>query len=173
MIKVAIGSVDSKEIEIVRKSLEDYDFLKGFSLEGVAVISGVPKQPLNYREALLGAQNRAVRSYAKNGNSDYGIGIEFGISRILIPNQNLVAMGQFLCAVYDGDKNFYGFSSSFQIPDMINRKIGDTGSIKLNDVLSGGVRSILGREITLDNLIGQGLDLAVRSLLRKDLFSQQ
>ena len=73
---VRVGSLNEPKLAAVRSAIGAY--APDVEIEGVAVASGVPEQPVCFEEVILGARNRAAG--ARSGSPcDLGIGIEDGL----------------------------------------------------------------------------------------------
>ena len=73
---VWVGSVNEPKLAAVRSAIGAY--APDAKVEGVAVASGVPEQPVGFEEIVRGARNRAAG--AQSGpHCDLGIGIEDGL----------------------------------------------------------------------------------------------
>ncbi|MFQ6106913.1 MAG: inosine/xanthosine triphosphatase [Thermoplasmata archaeon] len=123
---VNVGSKNKTKIWAVRDV-----FLKFFGkveVHGVAVPSGVSRQPLN-DEVLSGAVDRALSCI---GDADFGIGIESGVV------WNEKAKGHFcvqFCAVVDKlEKVTIGHSAGFMLPARIVERV--RGGSELSDALA-------------------------------------
>ena len=113
---VWVGSVNAPKIDAVRAALAPY--AAGARVEGIAVPSDVPEQPVGLEEIVRGARNRAVRAALAGGSScDLGVGIEDGLldlSDLGTPGLDHVNIG--CAAVTDGRRTSVGFSSAFPYP---------------------------------------------------------
>jgi len=112
---VRVGSLNEPKLAAVRSAIGAY--APDVEIEGVAVASGVPEQPVGFEEVILGARNRAAG--ARSGSPcDLGIGIEDG----LVPfptggSESEVAHLNIGCvAITDGERTSLGFSSAFGYP---------------------------------------------------------
>ena len=113
--RVRVGSVNEPKLAAVRSALGAY--APDATVEGIAVDSGVPEQPVGFDEIIRGARNRAAGA-ASQSSCDLGIGIEDG----LIPYPVATSNGQIAhlnigcVAITDGQRNSIGFSSAFAYP---------------------------------------------------------
>ena len=113
--RVRVGSVNEPKLAAVRSALGAY--APDATVEGIAVDSGVPEQPVGFDEIIRGARNRAAGA-ASGSSCDLGIGIEDG----LIPYPVATSNGQIAhlnigcVAITDGHRNSIGFSSAFAYP---------------------------------------------------------
>jgi inosine/xanthosine triphosphatase len=110
-----VGSENEPKISAVRSALVAY--APEVRVEGIAVASGVPVQPVGLDEIVRGARNRAVRA-GESGGCELGVGIEDGLVEI----SEQVAGGEMRCvnigcaAITDGQRVSIGFSSAFAYP---------------------------------------------------------
>lgn len=113
--RVRVGSNNEPKVSAVRSALVAY--APEVQVEGVAVRSGVPVQPVGLDEIVRGARNRAVRA-GESGGCDLGVGIEDGLVEI----SERVAGGEMrylnigCAAITDGERVSIGFSSAFAYP---------------------------------------------------------
>jgi inosine/xanthosine triphosphatase len=113
--RVRVGSVNEPKLAAVRSALGAY--APDATVEGVAVDSGVPEQPVGFDEIIRGARNRAAG--AVSGSScDLGIGIEDGLIPypVAISNCRIAHLNIGCVAITDGERNSIGFSSAFAYP---------------------------------------------------------
>ncbi len=114
-MKINVGSKNKVKVEAVDEILEDYPHLKGASVSGVDIASGVPEQPKTIEETIGGATNRARNAYK---DCDYSIGLESGL--IKVPGSKTGYMDVCICAIYDGKEFHFGMSSGWEFP---NKKV--------------------------------------------------
>jgi inosine/xanthosine triphosphatase len=111
--QVRVGTTNAPKLAAVRSALEPY--APNAAVEGVAVESGVPAQPLGWEEIVRGACNRARRA-GTSGPCDLGVGIEDG----LVPLPDAAGAPQHVnvgcAAVARGEQVWLGFSSGFAYP---------------------------------------------------------
>lgn len=112
---VRVGTLNEPKLAAVRGAIGAY--APDAKVEGVAVTSGVPEQPVGFDEIVRGARNRAAG--AVGGSScDLGVGIEDG----LVPLPTSGPEGEFAhlnigcVAITDGERTSIGFSSAFGYP---------------------------------------------------------
>lgn len=114
--RVRVGSTSSPKIEAVREALRA--FAPEVSVEGVAVESGVPEQPLGFEEIVQGARNRARLAWADD--RELGVGIEDGLVPLPLGATAEAHAPRHLnvgcAAVTDGRREGLGFSSAFAYP---------------------------------------------------------
>lgn len=111
--RVRVGSTSPPKLEAVRNALAA--FAPRVEVEGVAVSSGVPEQPVGFQEIVLGARNRAERA---RRDAELGVGIEDGL--VALPSGDRSDPSEHLnvgcAAVTDGSRVGLGFSSAFAYP---------------------------------------------------------
>jgi inosine/xanthosine triphosphatase len=78
---VAVGSLNPVKINAVKQAFEKVFPEDTWNVQGVAVKSGIPDQPMNDRQSIRGARNRARRAM-KTLQADYGVGLEGGLHKI-------------------------------------------------------------------------------------------
>jgi inosine/xanthosine triphosphatase len=75
-LTVAVGSLNPVKVGAARLALERAGF--DFTLQGVAVLSGVAEQPISLEEIVRGARRRALNARAALGFA-WGVGMEGGV----------------------------------------------------------------------------------------------
>jgi len=115
---IALGStsVDKKKVlaEVFRK-----EFKIKPKIIGVEVDSGITDQPLDEKSTIKGAVNRAKEALKKLPESDFGIGLEGGLS--LIDNRYFL-----VCAAVIVDREnrkYIGVSSKLCLPKKVSEEI--------------------------------------------------
>lgn len=84
MTRIAVGSGKSYKIEATVSACKLVFGSIPFSVQGIAVESGVSSQPMSHEESISGARNRAISALEHGPEScDVGIGIENGLVQIL------------------------------------------------------------------------------------------
>ncbi|MDX1648476.1 MAG: inosine/xanthosine triphosphatase [Myxococcota bacterium] len=116
--RVRVGSTNPPKLEGVRAALRA--FAPAVSVEGVAVPSGVPDQPLGFEEIARGARARASAARAA-GACDLAVGYEDGLVRLPLDGAAGADgadawMNVGCAAVCDGRRVFVGLSSGFAYP---------------------------------------------------------
>lgn len=116
---VWVGSSNLPKIDAVRAAIAPY--AREVRVEGVAVPSDVPEQPVGLEEIVRGARNRAeqaTRAARRKGSAcDLAVGIEDGLLDLCdlgVPGLGPVNIG--CAAVTDGSRMSVGFSSAFPYP---------------------------------------------------------
>jgi inosine/xanthosine triphosphatase len=112
---VRVGSVNEPKLAAVRSAIGAY--APDAKIEGVAVASGVPEQPVGFEEVIRGARNRAARA-ASGSPCDLGIGIEDGLIPLPMDGSKgeVVHLNIGCTAITDGERTSIGFSSAFGYP---------------------------------------------------------
>jgi len=112
---VRVGSVNEPKLAAVRSAIGAY--APDAKIEGVAVASGVPEQPVGFEEVIRGARNRAARA-ARGSPCDLGIGIEDGLVPLPMDGSKgeVVHLNIGCVAITDGQRTSIGFSSAFGYP---------------------------------------------------------
>lgn len=115
--RVSVGSTNEPKLAAVRSALAP--FAPDVRVEGVAVDSGVPAQPVGFDEIILGARTRASNA-SDSLSCDLAIGIEDGLVRLPVSARGdgpAAAHWNIGCAaVTDGERTALGFSSAFAYP---------------------------------------------------------
>lgn len=113
--RVRVGSANEPKVAAARAALQAY--LPQVHVEGAAVDSGVPEQPVGFEEISQGASNRARRAWSLAGASppDLAIGIEDGLVELDLGSREAVLNIGCAC-VTDGTREALGFSSAFAYP---------------------------------------------------------
>jgi inosine/xanthosine triphosphatase len=112
---VRVGSVNEPKLAAVRGAIGAY--APDAKVEGVAVASGVPEQPVGFEEIIRGARNRAAGALG-GPPCDLGIGIEDGLVPLPVggPEGEFVHLNIGCVAITDGERTSIGFSSAFGYP---------------------------------------------------------
>ncbi|CAM3646685.1 inosine/xanthosine triphosphatase [Parendozoicomonas haliclonae] len=77
-LRVCVASLNPAKLAAVESAFTEV-FTNPVSIEGVAVSSGVPDQPLSNEETLAGARNRVTNAEQAMPEADYWVGLEAGI----------------------------------------------------------------------------------------------
>ena len=134
-MKVLIGTANPGKIEGARQAFEK--FFEDVVIEGVKVSSEVPDEPVN-DQIYQGAKNRVENliKYDKenNINADFYIGVESGITNQL----GKWAIIQIACIKDKNEKEGFGTSPGFPVPDKYVKEIIDTDLGQLMDKIYDG-----------------------------------
>ncbi len=108
-MKVNIGSENPVKVNAVKKAFCKY--FKEIKVKGIKTNSNVREQPLNLKEIILGAKNRAKKSFI---DCKYSVGIESGLMSFPF-NSGFVEST--IAVIFDGKNYFYGSSPLFEYPE--------------------------------------------------------
>ncbi len=114
-MKITIGTDNPTKVAALTEVLQEYSVFADLNVVGCSVPSGVIDQPLTLDETMLGAENRARRCYT--ADCRFSVGIESGFLEAARARGGLMEVT--ICAIYDGEKIYHGFSSCFNCPDDI------------------------------------------------------
>jgi inosine/xanthosine triphosphatase len=114
--RVRVGSTNPPKLQAVRAALAA--LAPRAEVEGLAVASGVPEQPLGFAEIAAGARQRARAAWA-DGACDLAIGYEDGLVEIPGTAESWFNVG--CAAVVGPDREGLGFSSGFAYPPACTR----------------------------------------------------
>jgi inosine/xanthosine triphosphatase len=112
---VRVGSLNEPKLAAVRSAIGAY--APDAQVEGVAVTSGVPDQPIGFDEIICGARNRAARAFS-GLRCDLAVGIEDGLVALPTggPAGEMTHLNIGCVAITDGKRDSIGFSSAFGYP---------------------------------------------------------
>ncbi|HXV35536.1 MAG TPA: DUF84 family protein [Myxococcota bacterium] len=113
--RVRVGSINEPKLAAVRSAIGAY--APEAKVEGVAVPSGVPDQPVGFSEIIRGARNRAAAAL-RGADCDLGIGIEDGLVALSTEDagEPIAHLNIGCVAITDGTRTSLGFSSAFGYP---------------------------------------------------------
>ncbi len=114
-MKVAVGSKNPVKLNAVKSVFRK--FYRGAKVFGVAVESGVSKQPIGARETIRGAKNRALAAF-RQSKADLGVGIEAGLVRFGARFLDV----QF-CAIADEKRVTLGCGPGFEYPGFVIKEV--------------------------------------------------
>ena len=125
---VIVGSTNPVKIKAVANAFTEHriDAL----IKGMAVPSGVSKQPFSLEELIVGARARAAIAKSSQPDCDLGFGLESGIYLVSNTYFNTCAV-----AIHDGEAFYEALSPSFAIPTHLAEQLKKGG--ELNDFWSG------------------------------------
>lgn len=118
-MRIFVGSINPVKVSAVADLISQYPFLAGSTVEGVAVESGVGKQPLSLEETVTGAMNRARALWGQGDKAadDLFVGIESGL---MVVGPRTPPRYLDVCACYMLDRRSappsLGLSSAFEAP---------------------------------------------------------
>lgn len=113
-MRINVGSANPIKILAVRDFLWEHGVFPYIEVKGVKVESEVSQQPKTLRETVIGARCRAKNAFQ---NCDLSFGLEDGLMEI--PAGFLSKTGYAnvcVCAIYDGNEYYPGFSSAYEHP---------------------------------------------------------
>ena len=175
-MKILMGTKNPGKIEGARQAFEKY--FENIEIEGIAVESEVPSQPVN-EEIFQGAKNRVknLKKYAKQNNikADFYISSEAGITDLLGEWIDINAV------VVEDAKGFQsvGTSQGFQIP---NRYIDEVKEIELGKFMDkifneqklgqgkGGINLLTKGEVTRIQLTRDAFIMALISHINDEMW---
>ncbi len=79
-MKVVVGSTNPVKVNSVKTVFTEY--FPGCDVVGMAVGTGVSEQPITESETILGAKNRAMATLSSDPESEYGVGLEGGVTDV-------------------------------------------------------------------------------------------
>ncbi len=79
-MRIVVGSTNPVKIYAVREVFAEY--FPGSEVVGVAVATGVSEQPISEAETIAGAKNRALAALNSDPASEYGVGLEGGVTEV-------------------------------------------------------------------------------------------
>lgn len=147
---VRVGTKNPPKLSAVRAAIEAYS--TAATVEGVAVESGVPEQPVGFDEIVAGARERA-RAAFESGRCDLAVGIEDGL--IFVPALGDDAVNVGAAAVTDGKRCSVGLSSGFAYPPGCSaRAVSEREPI--GDLFDALMTEVEGDTVTEPSRLGQG-----------------
>jgi inosine/xanthosine triphosphatase len=119
---IAIGTKNKTKIQALQEALEEVQCFDDFEMLSFAVPSGIAEQPLSLEETILGAKNRAQASFLSPSlTPKYGFGIESGL--VEAPRTRTGFLNICVCSAYNGKEYSTGFSTGFEVPLPILRRV--------------------------------------------------
>lgn len=101
--------------------------------------SEVSCNPLTLKEIISGAKTRAKKAFKysinKKEKCDFGVGIEAGM--FPVEEVETKFMDASICAIYDGEKYYIGFSPSFEYPPIVVKRVLKNEEIGLMEDVFG------------------------------------
>lgn len=111
---LAVGSTNAPKVQAVQEVLKDYHFLANARIVPVGVQSGVSNQPLSLEETILGAKNRAAKSFQECEGCHLSFGIESGLMQATGSQTGFLNVC--VCSIYNGKNHHIGLSTGFEVP---------------------------------------------------------
>ena len=179
--KIAIGTRNALKARAIEELIKQYSITSHAKVELIPVSSDVPKQPTDIEQVIRGAKNRARNAMC---NGDLGIGIEDGITRV--PGTNTGYVNFCCCTICDGTRHYFGFSSGFEYPPRVIRRVLEEGmdinkaffaeGLSVNDdigSLEGAIGFLSKGRIKRKDTIKQAFIMAMIQLENRTLYEAQ
>lgn len=113
-MKIIIGSISERKIDIARKILTEQLSLSGnLDIEGYKSNSGVPDTPYD-KQTFDGSTNRANDAKNNIPSANMWVGLESG----LVERYGHM-YEEAWCTIITNNETFYGYSSGLKVPDFI------------------------------------------------------
>lgn len=148
---------------------------EAFEVSGVAVESGVSRQPMSDEEALQGARNRAESARAAVPDADFWVGMEGGVEE---RSEGLASFAWIV--VLSGDREGRGRTGVFFLPDRVASLVREGAELgAANDFVfgrtnskhdSGAVGLLTGGAIDRAELYAHAVVLALIPFRNPELF---
>lgn len=121
MIKILVWTTNPTKIKSIENASKKCVYFEKEEREitGVSVPSGISEMPLSLEETTHGAINRAKNCQSANKNSDYYIGIEWGVTLI----QWKAFLVWVVCIMKNRWEYHLGFSPFLEIPKSWEREL--------------------------------------------------
>ena len=116
--KICIGTKNSVKANALKEIVKIYPFIAGVPVESRDVSSQVSPQPKTLEETIRGAKERAKAAFI---GCDLSFGIEDGLMEV--PQTISGFMNVCVCAIYDSENYYLGFSSAFEYPEKITKML--------------------------------------------------
>lgn len=108
---IKIGSKNRPKVGAVEEAIINYSSIEDPKFISVSAPSDVSEQPTSFDETIQGAINRAKNAF---GDCDLSVGIEDGLMEVKYVRSGYMNFA--VCAIYDGDGVYLGFSPAFEHP---------------------------------------------------------
>ena len=143
--------------------------------------SGVACNPMSLSETIEGAKNRAKNAFeyskAKYGKCNFGVGIEAGM--YLVKEIESEYMDSSICAIYDGEKYYIGFSPSFEEPKLaVERILNGEEMGNMHDIFGNtakGRKGVIGaltkERVYRDDLEEYAVIMALAKIVSKEIYN--
>lgn len=144
--------------------------------------SQVSCNPLSLEETIEGAKNRARKAYEyaieKKEICDFGVGIEAGMYKVEAVDTGY--MDSSICAIYDGNNYYIGFSPSFEYPKaavdrvLKGEEIGNMHDIFGNTAKQrkGAIGILTNERVYRDELEEYAVIMALTKIVSKDIYNK-
>lgn len=138
MKQVIVASTNPVKIRTTELGFKSMFPKETFEVEGVSASSGVPDQPMNEKETLLGATNRANNVSKIVPDVDYWVGIEGGLEEI---DGDMEAFAWIVIKSKDGVMG-KGRTGSFFLPQKVAKLIREGKELgEADDIVFGRTNS--------------------------------
>ncbi len=164
---VAVGSTNPVKINAVKKTFDTF-FNEDVEVTGFNINPGVPSQPIGI-QTMIGAFKRALESQ-KLASSDYGVGIEGGISLLW---GRWYAFG-FVAIIDRYGKISTGTTGWFQLPEKILKSVlsgNELGTVmdRISGIVgskykSGAIGYLTNAVVTRQDLYQHGVYMALAGM---------
>lgn len=118
ILKISIGTKNPVKTGALKEIIKNYPLIAGASVLALDVSSKVSSQPKTLEETIKGAKERAKSAFAA---CDLSFGIEDGLMEV--PQTLSGCMNVCVCAIYDSENYYLGFSSAFEYPKKITKML--------------------------------------------------
>ncbi len=136
-MKVVVASKNPVKLEAVRAGFEQMFGQELIDVLGVAVHSGVAKQPMSDMETRMGAMNRAEEARRLAADADYWVGVEGGVEE---DELGLMAFAWVVVRSVHGVG--YGKTGTFFLPPQVANLVRQGKELgEADDVVFGRVNS--------------------------------
>ena len=182
-INLLVGSKNPVKINATKAAFQAYFPDHQINAIGINAPSGVPEQPMNEQETLLGAKNRVAFCLAQNDNKhlpqpiDYAIAIEGGVDNYL----DGPAAFAYVAIARDGsDRMAIGKSAQLPLPETVYKALVD--GQELGDVIdnvfqthnakqkTGAMGLFTNNLVTRQSTYEQALILALAKIVNAPLY---
>jgi inosine/xanthosine triphosphatase len=116
MIKIAVASQNPVKMDAVREGLSV--FVNDIEILGVSVESGVPDQPMNDAETMLGAETRVRNAQLQFPGCDFYVGVEGGVEETVF---GLMAFAWIV--ISNSEKTGKARTASFFLPSEVAKLV--------------------------------------------------
>ncbi|MCV2883370.1 inosine/xanthosine triphosphatase [Aestuariibacter sp. AA17] len=118
-LRIIVGSTNPVKINAAKEAFSSVYPEREVICEGVKSPSGVPDQPMNSHDTLLGAQNR-VSYLVKHHDADFYTAMEGGVDRFDYGSSTFAYV-----VISDGDVTTVGRSANLPIPEHVFNRLDE------------------------------------------------
>jgi inosine/xanthosine triphosphatase len=175
MEQIIVASQNPVKLQAVMMGFEQFFTDEEYSVQGVAVPSGVDDQPFTHEETLQGAVNRVEQAQQKAVEADYWVGIEGGVEDV---NGELHAFAWIV--VRSASLQGKGCTGTFVLPPRVaelvhgGMELGDADDVVFQRSNSkqenGAVGLLTGDVITRASLYAHAVVLALIPFRNEELY---